>query len=90
MLAHRNYWLETYPDLDVNLILCGHGHGGIVRLPGIGGLFGSNETLFPEYSAGLYEGRTYQMLVSRGLGGVMKIPRLFNNPELVSITLHTE
>ena len=90
MLAHRNYWLETYPDLDVNLILCGHGHGGIVRLPGIGGLFGSNETLFPEYSAGLYEGRTYQMLVSRGLGGGMKIPRLFNNPELVSITLHTE
>ena len=89
MLAHRNYWMEAYPTLDVNLILCGHGHGGIVRLPIVGGLFGSNGTVFPEYSAGLYNGKTYQMLVSRGLGGGMNIPRLFNNPELVSITLHT-
>lgn len=90
MLAHRNNWLERYSNLDTNLILCGHGHGGIVRLPGIGGLLGSNETLFPEYSAGVYTGETYQMLVSRGLGGGMRIPRLFNNPELVSITLHTK
>lgn len=90
MLAHRNNWLEAYPTLAVNLILCGHGHGGIVRLPGLGGLFGSNETLFPEYSAGLYQSPTYQMLVSRGLGGGMKVPRLLNNPEIVSVTLHNK
>lgn len=89
LLGHRNNWLEKYPMLDVNLILCGHGHGGVVRLPIVGGLFG-NEGLFPEYSAGLYTGSTYQMLVSRGLGGGMKVPRLFNNPQVVSITLHAE
>jgi len=45
LLGHRNYWALRYPDLNVDLILCGHGHGGIIRLPFIGGLFGTNKDL---------------------------------------------
>lgn len=88
LLSHRNYWATEYPQLPVDLILCGHTHGGIVRLPGVGGIFSTERTLFPDYEAGLYSCGQYDMIVSRGLGNSAGIPRLFNRPEIVSITLH--
>ena len=91
LLGHRNDWPEKYPELPAELILCGHAHGGLIRLPGVGGLLGTDRTLFPDYTAGVYPMRYGQMLVSRGLGSsTAAIPRLFNNPELVAITLKTE
>lgn len=87
LLGHRNYWIEQYPELPVQLILCGHAHGGIVRIPGIGGLLGTDRTLFPEYDAGRFESGSYTMIVSRGIGNSVPLPRLFNRPEIVSIVL---
>lgn len=87
LLAHRNDFLVKYPDLPVDTILCGHAHGGIVRLPFAGGLFGTGGNLFPEYEAGHYNEGGYDLIVSRGLGGFVPIPRFLNNPELVSISL---
>lgn len=86
LLGHRNYWLERYPQLDIDLALCGHAHGGIVRLPFLGGVLGSNARLFPEYDAGLFHGR-YDLIVSRGLGNSVPVPRFLNVPEIVSVTL---
>ena len=87
LVGHRNYWPDAYPALDADLILCGHGHGGVIRLPIVGGLLGSGNVWLPDYTAGLYTGTTYRMLVSRGLGGGMQMPRLFNSPQVVSVTL---
>ena len=87
LLAHRAYWAERYPELDVDLILCGHTHGGVVRLPFVGGLAASNMGLFPEYDAGLFELPGYTLFISRGLGNSVPLPRFLNTPELVSITL---
>lgn len=87
LLGHRNYWVREYPTLPVDLILCGHAHGGIIRLPFAGGLLGQGRVLFPDYDAGLYESGSYRMLVSRGLGNSVGIPRFLNNPELVTVTL---
>ena len=87
LLGHRNYWVEEYPDLPVDLILCGHAHGGVIRLPFAGGLLGHGNGFFPAYDAGLYSSGRYIMLVSRGLGNNTGLPRLLNNPELVSVTL---
>lgn len=87
LLAHRNYWVEEYPALPVDLILCGHSHGGVVRLPGIGGLMNEDRTLFPDYDAGLYHGDRFQMFVSVGLGQTRYFPRLLNNPEIACISL---
>lgn len=87
LLAHRNYWVKEYPTLPVDLILCGHSHGGVVRLPFIGGLMSEDRTLFPDYDAGIYEGDRYQMFVSVGLGQTRYFPRLLNNPEIACITL---
>lgn len=86
-LGHRNYWVREYPALPVDLILCGHAHGGIVRLPLIGGLLDVNHRLGAEYEAGLYVSGDYCMEVSRGLGNSIPIPRLFNRPEIAVLTL---
>ena len=87
LLGHRNYWMEEYPELPVDLILCGHAHGGLIRIPGVGGLVSTDRTLFPDYDAGLYDNGVYKMIVSRGLGNSVRMPRLLNRPEIVSITL---
>ena len=86
-LGHRNYWVSRYPDLPVDLILSGHAHGGIVRLPGLGGVMNNDHSLGAEYEAGIYPGEGFQMVVSRGLGNSVPVPRLFNRPEIVSIVL---
>lgn len=90
LLGHRNYWLERYPDLDVDLILCGHGHGGQIRLPFIGGLIGTNARLFPKYTSGLYSQGRYDMVVSRGLGSYLPVPRFLNNPHLPLVILRNQ
>lgn len=87
LLGHRNYWIENYPELDVDLIFCGHAHGGIWRLPIIGGLIDTDHTLFPEYTEGVYNEGGFDLVVSRGLGDSISIPRLFNRPELVTAVL---
>lgn len=90
MLSHRNDALDGWASLGVELVLCGHGHGGVIRLPGVGGLLGTDRSLLPEYTAGLYRAGATQMAVSRGLGNVGGIPRLCNRPELLIVTLQAE
>lgn len=89
-LAHRNDYINMYEDIGTDLILCGHAHGGIIRLPFIGGLLDVSRSLGAEYESGIYSSGHYLMEVSRGLGNSIGIPRLFNRPELVVINLHTE
>lgn len=87
LLAHRNDWMTKYPDLKVDTILCGHAHGGIVRLPFVGGVLGTDMDLFPKYDAGVFNEGNYDMVISRGLGGYLAIPRFLNNPEVVTVVL---
>jgi hypothetical protein len=87
LLSHRNDALARWSALGVELVLCGHGHGGVIRLPLVGGLFGAGRTLFPDYAAGLYRMGATQMVVSRGLGNNSGTLRLFNRPELSVICL---
>lgn len=89
-LAHRNDYIKMYPDIGTDLILSGHAHGGIVRLPLVGGLLNVNRRLGAEYESGLYYSGHYIMEVSRGLGNSISIPRFLNRPELVTIELRTK
>jgi len=90
LLGHRNYWVERYPALPVELIFCGHGHGGAIRIPGVGGLLGTERLLFPEFEDGVHASGSYHMVVSRGLGRIYGLPRIFNKPEIVVGTLKKE
>ena len=87
MLSHRNDELELWQELGVDLVLSGHCQGGVVRLPFVGGVFGSGRELFPEYDAGLYEKGNTQLFVSRGLGYSRVKFRLFNRPHLPVLIL---
>ena len=87
LLGHRNYWMTEYPELPVDLILSGHAHGGLVRIPGVGGLIGTDRHLFPDFVEGKFNNGNYTMIVSRGLGNSVPIPRIFNRPEIVCVTL---
>ncbi|MGM9520982.1 MAG: metallophosphoesterase [Oscillospiraceae bacterium] len=87
MLAHRNDEIDMWADLGVDAVLCGHAHGGVIRLPFTDGLIAPGMEWFPTYTSGIYvEGGT-QMLVSRGLGNTRGTFRLFNNPQIVTAVL---
>lgn len=90
MLAHRNDSLDMWSELGTDLVLCGHGHGGVVRIPFVGGLIGVDRSLFPDYTAGLYTKGGTDMVVSRGLGNSVVDFRLFNRPHLVVVELKTQ
>ncbi|MBR5491079.1 MAG: metallophosphoesterase [Oscillospiraceae bacterium] len=90
LIGHRNDWREKYPRLDVDVIFSGHAHGGIVRLPFLGGVLGTNMNLFPDDVDGALESGRYTLIVSRGLGNSVPIPRFLNNPELVIVKMESE
>lgn len=71
-----------------DLVFSGHSHGGIVRLPFIGGLIGNKgDGLLPNYCGGVFENNNSTLISSCGLGD-SDIPRFNNPPEVVMITIH--
>lgn len=84
LLAHNPLCFDAYAAWGAELTLCGHVHGGMVRLPGLGGLLSPERRFFPKYSAGAYFSGKNEMIVSRGLAGG---PRIGNLPELGVIVL---
>ena len=83
LLSHRPELFELYVKTGMDLVFCGHAHGGQFRLPFLGGLVAPNQGFFPEYDAGLFSEGITNMLVSRGVGNSI-IPIRFNNrPEII-------
>ena len=91
VLCHRNDQLENLANLGADLVLSGHAHGGVVRLPIFGAVFGTHYELFPEDTEGVITRGEACMVVSRGLGGSRRLPvRIANRPEIPIITLHSK
>ncbi|MEG1683240.1 MAG: metallophosphoesterase [Oscillospiraceae bacterium] len=90
LLAHRNNRYPEYGELGADLILAGHGHGGLIRLPLTDGLIGTDLHLFPTWTDGFYTDFDTPLFVSRGLGNSGRTFRLFNRPELAVLTLHRD
>lgn len=90
LLAHRNDEFDRYAAAGYDLVLSGHAHGGIIRLPFTDGLLGTDRTLFPTWTAGVYTLGDSTLFVSRGLGN-NTVPisgfRLFNRPDLAVVEL---
>lgn len=89
LAAHDPKYFKQYINWGADLVLSGHIHGGIIRLPHFGGLLSPDRTFFPKYDSGLYEEKGRKMIVNRGLGNSSLKIRIFNKPELISITLKT-
>ena len=87
VLSHRPELLPAYAEAGADLVLSGHAHGGQVRLPGIGGLFAPGQGILPRLTSGVYARGETRLVVSRGLGNSAFPLRVFNPPEIVTVTL---
>lgn len=87
LIAHNPEYFEEYAAWEADLVLSGHVHGGIMRLPLLGGVISPKLALFPKYDGGMFIEKESTMILSRGLG-MHTIPiRIFNPGELVVIHL---
>ncbi|MBR1855075.1 MAG: metallophosphoesterase [Lachnospiraceae bacterium] len=91
LIAHNPDYFPQYAAWGADLVLSGHVHGGMVRVPFWGrGVVSPNVRLFPKYDGGRFEENGSTMLVSRGLG-MHSIPiRLFNPAEVLVLDFQPE
>ncbi|MDW0118439.1 metallophosphoesterase [Sporosarcina thermotolerans] len=87
LLSHRPYELDSYVTKRIDLVFSGHAHGGQIRIPGIGALIAPGQGWFPEYTSGIHEKSGTHLVISRGLGNSIIPIRVFNQPEIVVVTL---
>jgi predicted MPP superfamily phosphohydrolase len=79
--AH-NYWSH------IDLVVSGHTHGGVIRLPFAGGLYSPMQGFFPEYDYGFYMlGEKMRIVITSGLSGYKLVPRFLNLPEICVLNL---
>ena len=86
VLSHfPSLYYSQLKDADFDLAFAGHYHGGLIRIPGKGGFYHPEGGFFPQYAGGKYDLENGTLIVSRGIGGHGKIPRINNRPELVVV-----
>ena len=89
LLYHSPDLVPEAAALGVDLVLCGHTHGGQIRLPLIGAVFTSSD-FGKRYEMGRYQEGATTLYVNRGLGmegfGAPRA-RLLARPEMVLWTL---
>ena len=90
LLAHNPAYSPKYAAWGADLSLCGHNHGGLVRIPGIGSLISPQFVLFPKYDAGRFSFGQREVIIGRGLGTHTFHIRIFNRAELVFIRVLPE
>ncbi len=85
LLCHHPEYYEKYlREKNIDVIVSGHAHGGQWRFFGRG-IFAPGQGIFPKYTRGVYENR---LVVSTGLKKGGFIPRIFNSPEIVIVSLN--
>lgn len=89
LLSHNPIYFDTYSKWGADIVLTGHMHGGMIKLPFFGGVFSPEHKFFPKYYQGIYKNGNSIMNVNRGLGRGSFCIRLFNKPEISVITLRS-
>lgn len=88
LLAHNPRFGKTYFKWGADLILSGHNHGGVIGFPICGGVLTPGFRIFDRYTAGRFEREGKNLIVSRGLGDHVPLPRIFNPKEYVVIKVY--
>jgi len=82
VLSHQPQIIKHLGKYKPDLVLCGHTHGGQVRLPFLPALYAPGQGLFPKYDHGLYTVGESRMYISKGIGATHFHVRFFNRPEI--------
>ena len=90
--VHEPFIFQDFkPDYWGDLMLCGHTHGGVVRVPVFGPLFTKEGGILPERNGdfvyGRYDVAGSPLIVSGGLENT-NVFRINNQPELVVIDIN--
>ena len=87
-LVHQPSNFKKLTNYGADLVLCGHTHGGQIRIPFLPVLFAPGQGFLPKYGYGFYEEKRPDlgqsvMYVNKGIGysGLLNF-RLFNRPEI--------
>ena len=87
LLAHSPSFFANYASWGADLVLSGHTHGGLVRIPGVGAVISPELLPFPKYDAGRFEREGSVMLISKGLGTHTYPVRIFDRAELLDVCI---
>ncbi|SDB09920.1 metallophosphoesterase [Eubacterium oxidoreducens] len=90
LMAHSPKYMETYLKWPCDLILSGHNHGGLVRIPGGSSILSPEFKLFPTYDGGHYKVNDKDVIVSKGLGTHTFHIRIFNRAEVLAVEIKPE
>ena len=81
-------FLGVIEDYPIDLALCGHAHGGLIRLPFIGGLYAPDQGFFPKLCDRYHEESNSKFIVNKGLSTSGIVPRMNNSPEISIIDIN--
>ncbi len=87
LIAHNPTFVSTYLEWGADLVLSGHFHGGVVRIPFIGGIITSQFHLFPKYSGEHTKVGDVSVVVSKGLGTHTIKVRFMNPAEVIVLRI---
>lgn len=87
LIAHNPDYFPEYAEWGAELVLSGHIHGGIIRVPHLGGFISPAIRFFPKYDGGLFKEKGASMVLGRGIGTHAPKVRLFNPGELIVVEL---
>ena len=85
----RHVPMNTDGDEKIDLILSGHNHGGLWRIPKTDfGVAGGGKKFFPRFVHGEYAFGETKLIVSSGITTqTYLLPRLYNPPEVLKINI---
>ena len=87
LLAHSPLFTEAYEDSGADLVLCGHFHGGTIRLSENVGLMTPQYQFFSNKVVGKKQIGNSSMIISSGLGTHSFNIRFNNRPQIVVVDI---
>lgn len=81
LICHEPHrYVNDYADVNVDLVLSGHAHGGQWRIGDVAA-FAPGQGIFPKYTRGRYG----KLIVSAGATNPTFVPRINNPPDIVRL-----
>ncbi|MCR5829448.1 MAG: metallophosphoesterase [Lachnospiraceae bacterium] len=89
LVAHDPTFASMYDAVGADLILSGHLHGGIIRIPFLGGVITPRHKLFTGRTRGIYDQGKGKILITSGIGWHAIPLRFCNDPEICMIEIRS-
>ncbi|MFI3238184.1 MAG: metallophosphoesterase [Lachnospiraceae bacterium] len=90
LIAHNPIYFDAYIAYGADLIVSGHVHGGIIKIPMLGGVISPSLKFFPHYDGGEFVKGNARMILSRGIGNHTIPLRFLNKAELIVLDIIPE